>query len=70
MLDPSELLIEHWPPRKDRGGQHVGLEPGGVRVTHLPTNTVACVEISRSQHRNRMIAVEMIEFALTHPQFR
>ena len=70
MLDPADLKTEAWPPREDRGGQHVGTGPGGVKVTHVPSGIEACVSIGRSQHTNREIAINMIEAAVTHPRFR
>ena len=70
MINLEDLKVEIWPPRQDRGGQHVGTGPSGVKVTHLPSGIEAFVEIGRSQHINRLIAVEMIEAAITHPMFR
>ena len=70
LIEPADLKVECWPPRQDRGGQHVGTWPGGVKVTHLPSGIEAFVEIGRSQHVNREIAVNMIEAAITHPRFR
>lgn len=66
MIDPAELKIEIWPPR-DRGGQHVAIIYTGVKITHIPTGTEAMSNMARSQHKNRAIAMEMIECALTHP---
>lgn len=68
MIPPDDLKTELWPPRQ-KGGQHVGVQTG-IRVTHLPTGTQAIVNTDRSQLINRMIAVEMIEAAITHPRFR
>ena len=70
MIDPADLKVEHWPPRKPPGGQHVGTGPAGIKVTHLPTGIEACVDIGRSQFINREIAMDMILAALTHPRFR
>lgn len=53
-----------------RGGQHVGIDLMAVRVTHIPTGVMAQVQANRSQHVARMIAVGMVEAALTHPMFR
>jgi peptide chain release factor 1 len=39
------------------GGQHVNKTESGVRFTHLPTGTVAESTESRSQHKNRGIAM-------------
>ena len=69
LIKPEDIRIEAWPSRKPPGGQHVGTGPSGVKVIHIPSGIEACVEIGRSQHINRMIAVEMIEAALTHPRF-
>ena len=67
---PTEhLKVEIWPPRR-QGGQHVGTGPSGVKITHIPSGTEAFVDIGSSQHINKMIAMDMIESALTHPRFR
>jgi protein subunit release factor A len=69
LIKPEDLRLEAWPPRKSPGGQQVGTGPCGVKAIHIPTGIEACVEIGRSQHINRLIAIEMIEAALTHPRF-
>jgi protein subunit release factor A len=69
MIDAEHLKVEVWPPR-ERGGQHVGITSSGVKITHLPTDTVAISMLSRSQHKNKMVAMDMILTALTHPQGR
>jgi len=63
MIPPEELKFEaeRSPPP---GGQHVGLGPVGVWATHIPTGTVAFCKKERSQHLNRQIAIEMLEWAL------
>jgi len=63
------VTIEIWPPRAV-GGQHVGTGPSGIRVTHEPSGIQAFVDIGHSQHVNKMIAMEMLEAALTHPRYR
>lgn len=69
MIPAEELVVSAYPPRRE-GGQQVGLTPTGVKVEHLPTGLVAICIDDRSQHRNRLIAMHMIEAALTHPEFR
>jgi len=69
MIDPATLRIEAWPPRQT-GGQIVGIGSTGVKVTHLPTGMTATCDFERSQHRNKQLAVAMIEGGLTHPSFR
>ncbi len=70
LIKPEDLSVEAWPPRKPPGGQHVGTGPSGIKVTHIPTGIEACVDIGKSQHTNRCIAIDMIESALTHPRFK
>ncbi len=67
MIPPQDLLVSHYDPRPP-GGQHAGVT-NGVRVEHVPTGTIAIVLTSRSQHRNKGVAVRMIEAALTDPEF-
>lgn len=69
MIPVDELKIEVYPPR-DKGGQHVGCNSRGVRAEHLPSGIVAICTEARSQHNNKQIAVEMLEYALTHPKLR
>lgn len=45
------------------GGQYVGGGPNMIRVTHTPTNTVAQFGEHRSQHKNRTVCYEMLEWA-------
>jgi peptide chain release factor 1 len=42
------------------GGQHVNKTESGVRFTHIPTGVVAESTDSRSQHRNRDIALQRL----------
>lgn len=50
------------------GGQKVYPRPMNVRITHLPTGTVAEYGAARSQHLCREIAFDMLLSALTHPR--
>jgi len=59
----DDLLIKVIRP-ENKGGQHVGVRIDPVRVTHEPTGIMAQCGEMRSQHRNKQIAVEMIEWAL------
>lgn len=60
-IPPEELKIEVYDP--DHSGWVV-TTVRGVRVTHLPTGTMAQYGQHRSQHYNRQVAIEMIELAL------
>ncbi|MFQ5745867.1 MAG: peptide chain release factor-like protein [Gemmatimonadota bacterium] len=46
------------------GGQHQNKTESGVRLTHLPTGISATARESRSQHRNRKVALERLRAAL------
>ena len=46
------------------GGQHQNKTESGVRLTHLPTGITVTARDSRSQHRNRRIAVERLRTEL------
>lgn len=67
----EHLKIEVWPIPgiHHRGGQHAGTCLG-VRVTHIPSGIHVCVDIGRSRHIHKMIAMDMILAAITHPKFR
>jgi len=69
VIDPAHIKVEQWPERP-KGGQVAGTGPSGIRITHMPSGIVACCETERSQHINRLIAMSMIEAAVTHPRYR
>lgn len=46
------------------GGQHVGVEPQYVKITHKPTGLYAACISERSQHKNSTVAARMIEYGL------
>ena len=67
-IPPDDLAVEVVQPQQN-GGQHVLSTSSQIKVTHLPTGISATVEL-RSQHRSRLVAIEMIEAALTSPNFK
>ncbi len=46
------------------GGQHVGMPNYHVKVLHKPTGIYAVCGYERSQHKNRTIAMRMVEYGL------
>lgn len=60
------IKVEVYPSRPT-GGQQVGTGPNCIRAVHYigdyPSVIEAVCERERSQHKNKRIAVEMIEWA-------
>jgi peptide chain release factor len=46
------------------GGQHINRTDSAVRVTHIPTGTVAQAQEERSQYRNKALALARLGLAL------
>lgn len=66
LIQPEDVKItcETHPP----GGQHVGVL-SGVTIEHIPSGITVKVNIGRSQHRNRAVAMDALVGALTSASF-
>jgi peptide chain release factor 2 len=62
-INPADLRTDTF-RASGAGGQHVNKTESGVRFTHIPTGIVAASTQDRSQHKNRVIAMNMLRARL------
>ncbi len=62
-INPDDLKIDTY-RASGAGGQHINKTESAVRITHLPTGTVAASQAQRSQLKNREQAMSMLKAKL------
>ena len=59
-----ELIYRGTGTTASPGGQHAGSHASDVRVTHIPTGIMAQYGESRSQHKCKIVAMEMVQWGM------